>query len=133
MKLSRAHGAQSDIAPTYTNTGECGFALVPTSDRRTLLLNAALVTAFDTRNVYWVRVLHQIGMEEKESRDSEPGVQTESLSLIITDEGEEASPPNIVSAQLASGNVKPAGVHSQSVKTDGRLVCVCRVNPANEQ
>ncbi|TTI61478.1 hypothetical protein Baya_15454 [Bagarius yarrelli] len=41
-------------------------------------------------------------MEEKESRDSEPGVQPENLSLIITDEGEEASPPNSVSAQLAS-------------------------------
>lgn len=43
-------------------------------------------------------------MEEKESMESEPGVQTESLSLIISDEGEEeASPPYSASAQLAAG------------------------------
>lgn len=70
-------------------------------------------------------------MEENECRESEPGVQTESLSLIIRDEEEEASPPFGASAQLAAG--KHRRVHKQSAETDRRAVCVCRVNPADEQ
>lgn len=67
-------------------------------------------------------------MEEKES---EPGVQTENLSLIISDEGVEATPPYGASAQLSAG--KHARGHNQSAETDRRAVCVCRVNPADEQ
>lgn len=70
-------------------------------------------------------------MEEKESRESEPGVQTESLSLIISDEAEEATSPSSASAQLAAG--KHDRVHNQSAETDRRAACVCRVNPADEQ
>lgn len=63
--------------------------------------------------------------------ESEPGVQTESLSLIISDEGEEATPPYSASAQLEAG--KYDRVHNHGAETDWRAMCVCRVNPANEQ
>ncbi|XP_017327310.1 zinc finger translocation-associated protein isoform X3 [Ictalurus punctatus] len=52
-------------------------------------------------------------MEENECRESEPGVQTESLSLIIRDEEEEASPPFGASAQLAAGEDDMTNGHNR--------------------
>ncbi|KAI5104159.1 hypothetical protein C0J45_5785 [Silurus meridionalis] len=56
-------------------------------------------------------------MEENEPRESEPGVQTESLSLIISDEGEEATPPYSASAQLTAGDNDMSNGH---IKDDGQ-------------
>lgn len=129
MKFSRARSAESDTAHTYTNRANASFLFGFTADQGGLLRNAALVTAYGTWSVDVARLnTRSIGMEEKES---EPGVQTESLSLIIRDEGEEATPPYGASAQLAAG--KHGRVHNQSAETDRRAVRVCRVNPADEQ
>ncbi|KAK3546014.1 hypothetical protein QTP70_019288, partial [Hemibagrus guttatus] len=63
-------------------------------------------------------------MEEKESRESEPGVQTESLSLIISDEGEEATPPYSASAQLTAGEDDMTNGHMRDDSQSGLITHV---------
>lgn len=121
MKLSRARRAEQsraarDIAHTYLRCTGRSAALPAaaaaagfTAERR----DAALLTAFgfEERGPE-----HQTGMEEKkECRESEPGVQTESLSLILRGEREEASPTSGASARLAAG--KHGRARSQSSNT----------------
>lgn len=59
----------------------------------------------------------ETGMEDTESRESEPGVKTESLSLRISDEGDEASPPSGASAREAAG--KHGRAHSRALTRSG--------------
>ncbi|KAG7330072.1 hypothetical protein KOW79_006294 [Hemibagrus wyckioides] len=63
-------------------------------------------------------------MEEKESRVSETGVQTESLSLIIRDEGEEATPPYSASAQLTAGEDDMTNGHVKEESQSGLITHV---------
>ncbi|XP_027025240.1 zinc finger translocation-associated protein isoform X3 [Tachysurus fulvidraco] len=63
-------------------------------------------------------------MEEKESRESEPGVQTESLSLIISDEGEEASPPYSASAQRTADDDDMTNGHMRDETQAGLITHV---------
>ncbi|XP_060789930.1 zinc finger translocation-associated protein isoform X2 [Neoarius graeffei] len=63
--------------------------------------------------------------EKKECRESEPGVQTESLSLILRGEREEASPTSGASARLAAGEDDMTNGH---VKDDHQTGLITHVD-----